>query len=283
MERYSNERIEINGKTMSRYEWTQKMREIETVVRKHKDRANLYKQAGDDRARRREQSSINRLRLAYSKVADAAGLPEETDRMTVSGFRPVKESLVNRERSTKKESRYSVNMDFVKSPDYKQKFSGLTNDPVVDELLHTKAIEILTHRNGSYCEDLFLIDVSQKKVIGSNTFSREEKRVGYTNKMKKAIIHSKESTLITMHNHPGSASPSGDDLYNSKYQSVKFGVVVCHNGEVFIYKAHSNNINFDAFEDLVKVYMRNYSDHEAFKKAVEEVNSGYNLIEWRAL
>ncbi len=90
MERYSNERIEINGKTMSRYEWTQKMREIETVVRKHKDRANLYKQAGDDRARRREQSSINRLRLAYSKVADAAGLPEETDRMTVSGFRSVK-------------------------------------------------------------------------------------------------------------------------------------------------------------------------------------------------
>ena len=93
--------IEIDGRTMSRYEWSQEQRRIETAVRAQKDIAIAAKASGDDVARREAQSKINALQDHYEKVSRAAGLDMQRDRMRVAGFRQVKtiEQLKNAAKS----------------------------------------------------------------------------------------------------------------------------------------------------------------------------------------
>lgn len=88
--RNSREEITIDGVTMTRYEWTQKQRQIETAVRAQKNIAIMAKASGDDLARREAQRNINALEDQYSVISEAADLLEKKERMTVAGFRPVK-------------------------------------------------------------------------------------------------------------------------------------------------------------------------------------------------
>lgn len=87
--RNSSRRIDIGGRSLSRYEWTQEQRKIETAVRAQKDIANLAKASGDDVARREAQSKINALMDRYDRITEAAGLETDYKRMYVAGFRSV--------------------------------------------------------------------------------------------------------------------------------------------------------------------------------------------------
>ena len=88
--RNSSEAVEIGGRTMTRYEWTQEQRRIETAVRYQKDIAIAAKASGDDFARREAQARINDLQARYARISEAAGLTEQPERMAVAGFRRVK-------------------------------------------------------------------------------------------------------------------------------------------------------------------------------------------------
>ena len=88
--RNSSEAVEIGGRTMTRYEWTQEQRRIETAVRYQKDIAIAAKASGDDYARREAQARINDLQARYARISEAAGLTEQPERMAVAGFRRVK-------------------------------------------------------------------------------------------------------------------------------------------------------------------------------------------------
>lgn len=86
----SSQAVTIDGRTMSRYQWSQEQRRIETAVRAQKNIAVAAKAAGDDAARREAQAKINALRERYESISERAGLSAENERMTVAGFRPVK-------------------------------------------------------------------------------------------------------------------------------------------------------------------------------------------------
>lgn len=86
----SVEQVAIDGKTRSRYQWTQEQRRIETAIRRKKDVAIAAKAAGDDVLRRQCQQRINDLRKRYDRISKDAGLEVRTDKMAVSGFRAVK-------------------------------------------------------------------------------------------------------------------------------------------------------------------------------------------------
>ena len=79
--RGSTEKIEIDGVTYSRYEWTQVQREIETAVRYKQDEITLAKAAGDDVLVRDARRKIRELDSYYSKISEAAGTPKRRERM----------------------------------------------------------------------------------------------------------------------------------------------------------------------------------------------------------
>ena len=90
MRERSQEQIEIDGRTKSRYAWTQEQRRIETRIRALKDMAVAAKAAEDMPLRRECQRGINDLTAYYERMSEAAGLPTREKRMSVGGFRAVK-------------------------------------------------------------------------------------------------------------------------------------------------------------------------------------------------
>lgn len=83
----SKERIEIDGDTKTRYEWTQEQRRIETAVRYQKDVGILARAANNDLARRDAQRNINALMERYERISEAAGIDEDRQRMRVAGYK----------------------------------------------------------------------------------------------------------------------------------------------------------------------------------------------------
>ena len=95
--------LKFNGKHYTIYEASQKMREIETDIRRQKDIANAAKKMGDDQTRRQAQSMINSLQAEYNGLSKASGLAARKDRAAVSEFRRVKtESELKRNRISEK-------------------------------------------------------------------------------------------------------------------------------------------------------------------------------------
>ena len=73
--------ITIDGKTKTRYEWTQEQRKIETAIRYQQDIATAAKASGDSVATREARRNISDLHSYYQKIADAAEVPERPERM----------------------------------------------------------------------------------------------------------------------------------------------------------------------------------------------------------
>ncbi len=90
LEEMSTRRLDFEGKEYTAYEATQLQRKLETAMRQAKDRALLAKESGDDLGRRIEQTKLNQLKDKYVDVCQKFGLPYKSERMRVSGFRPVK-------------------------------------------------------------------------------------------------------------------------------------------------------------------------------------------------
>lgn len=83
----SSEKIEIDGRTLSRYEWTQEQRRIEAAIRQQKDIANLARASGDMKTARQASAAIDRLYARYDRISDAAGLDKQYARAYVRGYR----------------------------------------------------------------------------------------------------------------------------------------------------------------------------------------------------
>lgn len=83
----SEETVELAGERKTRYQWTQRQRQIETAVRAQKDLAAAARAAGDDALRRAAQRKILELEAEYERISQAAALELRFERMRVDGFK----------------------------------------------------------------------------------------------------------------------------------------------------------------------------------------------------
>ena len=87
--RNSTEKIEIDGVTKTRYQWTQEQRRIETAVRRQKDVAICARAAGNAPLRRDAQRNIEALYAKYDIISEKAGNSKQMKRMRVDGYKPM--------------------------------------------------------------------------------------------------------------------------------------------------------------------------------------------------
>lgn len=170
-----------------------------------------------------------------------------------------------------------VDLDYIKSPEYRKKFEGLTPYRNVNMELHKCAVAALTHRNGTAYEDLYLVSIEDGKVKAKNTSSKTHLSVGATGTINKAVEDNR-GMLIGLHNHPSNVPPSGADFAASGYRDYAFGLVVLHNGEVYKYK--HGNIPFLArgFDDCVeRQRQKGYNEKEAFEIAMKEYSDRFGI------
>lgn len=81
---YSDEKIDVGGKQMSRYEASQYMRKLETNMRYAKDEITMAKACGDTVMERRAKDRLRIMQGEYRKVGGNAGLQLRYERARVS-------------------------------------------------------------------------------------------------------------------------------------------------------------------------------------------------------
>ena len=174
----------------------------------------------------------------------------------------------------------TVDLKYINSDEYKQKFNGITGNPKVDKQLHSQAVAQLTHRNGTYGEDLTLINAETGNIEGRQSKSLSENGVEYNNSLNKAVEHNPPYSLISIHNHPTNNPPTGSDLVSNGSRKYKLGVVVTHNGHVFTYKAGNTPFLANSFDNVVdKNRSKGYNEYEAIVETLKQYQRDYG-IEW---
>lgn len=174
----------------------------------------------------------------------------------------------------------TVDLKYINSDEYKQKFNGITGNPNVDKQLHSQAVAQLTHRNGTYGEDLTLINAETGNIEGRQSKSLSENGVEYNNSLNKAVEHNQPYSLISIHNHPTNNPPTGSDLVSNGSRKYKLGVVVTHNGRVFTYKAGNTPFLANSFDNIVdKNRSKGYNEYEAIVETLKQYQRDYG-IEW---
>ncbi len=86
----NNKGFEYEGKHYTMYEGTQLQRRLETAIRRNKDTQILARASGDTELAKESQIKINLLSKKYDELNKVSGLSSEKDRLTVSGYRPIK-------------------------------------------------------------------------------------------------------------------------------------------------------------------------------------------------
>lgn len=174
----------------------------------------------------------------------------------------------------------SVDLEYLKSEEYKNKFKGITGNTKVDEQLYQQSKAILTHRNGTDKEDLCLIDSQTGKIVGRQSNSKIDFGVEYNSSIENAIKKNPRGTLISIHNHPTNNPPTGSDFVSNGSNGYKLGIAVTHNGKVFTYKAGEKPFSATTFGKQVDKYRGfGYTEYDAIINVLNDFSVEYG-IEW---
>lgn len=175
-----------------------------------------------------------------------------------------------------------VDVEYIHSKAYKDKFSELPYNEDVKESVYLQAKSILEHRKGTYYEDVYTIDADTGKVVTKCYNSRTENETTYT-KSANEIIAKNPNKLISIHNHGTNNPPTGSDFVSAGNRNYKSGVVICHNGDVYYYKVGNKPFSSKSFGKMVDNYrVKGYNEIEAIIKTLDYFKKQYG-IDWRKL
>lgn len=82
----SEKPVNINGKEMTKYQATQAQRNMETTIRKEKDKYIFADTMGDTEMAEKIKNNINQLQSQYNSISQQAGLAPKMDRTYVPGY-----------------------------------------------------------------------------------------------------------------------------------------------------------------------------------------------------
>lgn len=82
----SEKPVNINGKEMTKYQATQAQRNMETAIRKQKDKYIFADTMGDTEMAEKIKNNINQLQSQYNSISQQAGLSRKMDRTYVPGY-----------------------------------------------------------------------------------------------------------------------------------------------------------------------------------------------------
>lgn len=168
-----------------------------------------------------------------------------------------------------------VNLTYINSGKYRKKFNYISNNTKLSRMLYQIAKKSLIHRSGTKYEDMYWIDLDRLAIIARETDALCEKKITYSASTEKKIKQYKN--LLTLHTHPDSFPPSIDDLNSNFYHNYVAGIVLCHNGKIYMYSANEE-INKNYYELLVESYIKNgYNEDRAQVLALSEIQMNFDI------
>lgn len=288
---------EYNGKQYTTYEALQQQRKMERAMRAQRQKIKLLQEGDADPdeiilAKAKYQGQMQ----AYSDFSEKMKLPEQMKRINQDGLRgrfmPTKTELAEMQgesgishKRIPKEGKYSINRKLIESNEYKRKYNGITGDSNVDDALYKYAKTGLVHRDGTNCEDLYILSLKTGKVLGKNVSGTDSFGVR-VNKSIVDAVKNNQGDLIGLHTHPDGTPPTGSDFETAFKRRYSFGTVACSDGSVYTYgcsdqfaSARIIDDTIEKFKKLVDVSgTKMYSnDIEAHLAAIESLRKDYGI------
>lgn len=193
-----------------------------------------------------------------------------------NGFDEYKTLKNTKETESSKKVSYKnsvVSKNMLNSSKFRRQFDKLSNDKNVNRNVYYLAKQILEHRSGTKYEDLAYIDTKTGKTLISNKRNIDFSCVP-TKEMSKFLDEIDDYSIIGMHNHPGSSVPSINDLVVAGKRKYLFGLVVCHNGNIYKYLIK----NSDKFNINIASLALDVLQKDGYTKRVEEMFEDAGVI-----
>lgn len=176
---------------------------------------------------------------------------------------------------------YSIkaDMEYINSVCFAKKFDRITENKYVNETLLQCARNAIEHRNGTLCEDMYIINGNTGKIMASRIDMKAERGISHNEEIDNAIIIALEKNIpiIAFHSHPEGYPPSIDD-FNAAYDyGYTLGVVAGHNGQIYVYSNELGTVdNADDIQTIiVSAYSRGYDVDRAYREAYNEIGFTY--------
>ena len=289
---------EYGGKQYTTYEALQEQRRQERSIRATRQQVKLLETGGASK----EELILKRAKYqgqmqGYKAFSDHMGLPMQYGRIRQDGlsgrFSPTQKELVEllgrdsgiTNKRVKKDESYSINREIIYSPKYRRLFSGIVGNGNVEESLYRYAKAGLTHRDGTNCEDLFIISKSSGKLLGRNATSSEPFGVKPNSSILNAVINN-QGDLIGLHTHPDKTPPTGSDFETAFKRRYSFGVLACSDGSVYTYGCSNRYVSKELIDNEIKKYQesiamkkeKTYSDYvKAHLMALDKLREEYGI------
>ena len=224
----------------------------------------------------------------YSRLERTALAPEDK-RMYAARREEWEEkySLYERgriERTIKREGSNGVNLEYINSKEYEQKFHKVSDDRELNEIIYKKALELLRENNNTDTEGMYIISTRTKKVILHE--KGEANSLGVKlNKRKLAVLRKSNSPIVGMHNHPTNLLPNGSDFVAAGYRGYQYGIVVTHDGRIYKYSVGNKTFLPSLLDNRIDKYCSreyNLTIREAYEKALNEFRKEYG-ISWQEI
>ena len=168
-----------------------------------------------------------------------------------------------------------INRKHIMSSVYRRKFDEISDSPELNRLLYQLAKKMLHHRSGTTFEDMYWISPESLETVAEENNGTEEKAIRYSRKTRRTVERNKG--LITIHSHPDSFPPSIGDFNSNFYNEYSIGIVVCHDGKVYLYSSNQevNRRYYDlAVADFIK---QGYNECEAQVHALNELMRNFDI------
>jgi hypothetical protein len=186
------------------------------------------------------------------------------------------------EQEDREESRYgrdkstAIDKNYINSGYYRRKFDTLTADKDLNRTIYQYAKIILEHRSGTDFEDMYWFDFDTGKEFAAITDMTVPSRVVYSENYMDKYSHI--TNKITIHNHPRSMPPSIGDYESAYRNGYNLGVVVCHDGKVYVYK-NITEPKKDVYDSIINQFlMLGYTEHTSSLKTLEYLASNQILL-----
>ena len=169
----------------------------------------------------------------------------------------------------------TVNSTYINSGKYRKKFDNISNNAVLNRRLFQLAKQMLKHRSGTLYEDMYWIELDSMEIVAEEIDTDIEEMVVYSAKTKDIV--KKSRNLLTIHSHPNSYPPSISDINSNFSNNYSVGIVICHNGKIYMYSA-DEEIPTDYYNLTVAEYLKQgYNECDAQVKALEEITKKFSI------
>lgn len=229
-----------------KYEAQQKQNYCERQEKRY-DRISKYSLDEDNRRMYGARAkAFGEKAKQYKQISDSIGKISEKSKPKIADANTVVDSKI------------------INSSDYRRIFNNLGESPKVTRSIFQEVKKMLTHRSGGYFEDLSFVDSMTGKFLTRSDYNKERQCIP-SKAMKRMVEKSKQNTIIAIHNHPSSMVPSMDDIMCVWERKQKYGVIACHNGNVYKYQVSGefdyNEVNFLLDRLNREIYNNNRQQH----------------------